>query len=70
MMGVEIGAVGYGLACAVTWGAADFSGGWASRRGAVHSVIPASQVAGITLLAITALVLGEPVPQAGEWQAG
>lgn len=52
----------YALATAATWGAADFAGGLATKRGSVHTVILVSQGLGLALLAGCALAFGEPLP--------
>ena len=52
----------FGLASAVSWGAGDFSGGLASRRCSVYSVVLIAQLVGLALLAGLALVLAEPFP--------
>jgi drug/metabolite transporter (DMT)-like permease len=52
----------FGLASAASWGAGDFSGGLASRRCSVYSVVLISQLVGLGLLATLALVLAEPLP--------
>jgi drug/metabolite transporter (DMT)-like permease len=54
-----------GLASAVSWGAGDFSGGLASRRAPVLGVLVLGQLAGTTLIAATALLLGEAAPPVG-----
>lgn len=51
-----------GLASAACWGAGDFSGGYATRRSSVYSVIILSQLAGGILLLILALASNEPLP--------
>ncbi|MCL7451949.1 MAG: DMT family transporter [Anaerolineae bacterium] len=62
----------FGLASAASWGAGDFSGGLASRRTNVYSVVMLSQSAGLVLLAGLALLLSEPVPSLADmlWAAG
>lgn len=54
--------VSFGLASALSWGAGDFSGGLASQRSPVLSVVITSQVIGLALLAILALLTVEPLP--------
>lgn len=56
-MSTELLAVTFGLASAATWGASDFSGGFAARRCNVYSVILISQLISLALLLVTALVL-------------
>ena len=51
-------AVALGLLVAVTYGAADFLGGFASRRAPVTSVVVVSQLVGVPLLAVLALFSG------------
>jgi drug/metabolite transporter (DMT)-like permease len=50
MMSPETLAIAYGLSSALTWGAGDFSGGFATKRGNVFAVIFFSQVTGAGLL--------------------
>lgn len=57
MISTDLIAVIYGLLSAACWGAGDFSGGFASRRGSVFSVVIASQVIGFVLLLLLALLL-------------
>lgn len=54
--------VGFGLAAASSWGAGDFCGGLASRRTYVYGVVIISQLVGLVLLTILALLLAEPIP--------
>jgi drug/metabolite transporter (DMT)-like permease len=61
MMRSEVLAVAFGLASAASWGSGDFSGGVASRRGNVYSVVIVSQLIGAVFLFVLALTLGESV---------
>jgi len=55
-------AVTYGLCSAASWGVADFSGGFATRRNNVFAVVILSQIiAGVLLLMVT-LALTEGLP--------
>jgi drug/metabolite transporter (DMT)-like permease len=56
------GAVLFGLAASISWGTGDFSGGLASRRAHVFSVVLASYAVGMVLLPILALAWSEPLP--------
>ncbi|NNL42437.1 MAG: DMT family transporter [Desulfobacterales bacterium] len=55
-------AITYGLTSAITWGAGDFSGGWASRRNSVLTVIVVSQVIGALALVALGFLFLEPLP--------
>jgi len=57
-------AITYGLSSAIIWGAGDFSGGWASRRNSVLTVILFSQVIGALMLVALGFLFSEPVPEA------
>lgn len=63
-MGSGLAAVLLGLASAASWGAGDFSGGLAARRAPVLGVLAVGQLAGTSLVAALALVLGEATPPA------
>jgi drug/metabolite transporter (DMT)-like permease len=54
--------VTFGLLSALTWGAADFGGGRATRRGPVFGVVLVSQIVGMVLAAGVAILRGEPLP--------
>lgn len=58
-----------GLAAAAGYGAADFLGGWASRRNGALPVVLWSQLAGLVLLvgALVPLAGGPPTPAALGW---
>ena len=54
-----------GVAAACTWGAGDFSGGAASRRGRLLAVVLSSEVVGVCLLVVLVLASAEPLPPPG-----
>jgi len=62
MMDPTIGTIICGLGCALTWGAGDFSGGMAAKKGDVFVVILVSQLIGLAALLTAAVVLHEPLP--------
>lgn len=62
MLSPEILAITYGISSAVTWGAGDFSGGFATKRNHVFTVILLSQMVGALLLVILALLFAEGMP--------
>jgi drug/metabolite transporter (DMT)-like permease len=51
-----------GLASAIAWGAGDFGGGWASRRGPVLAISLVVQLVGILVYVVLAAVGGERIP--------
>lgn len=58
----ELLAVASGLGSAASWGAGDFSGGMATRRGNVYSAVIISEIVGLIVLAIMAFISGETLP--------
>ncbi|OLS21621.1 MAG: hypothetical protein HeimC3_34690 [Candidatus Heimdallarchaeota archaeon LC_3] len=52
----------YGLASALSWGAGDFSGGVATKKTNVYSVVIGSQLIGILFLIILAFIFLEQIP--------
>jgi drug/metabolite transporter (DMT)-like permease len=62
MPGVEAVALAYGVSAAVAWGAADFSGGFATKKSHVFTVVFLSQVVGGVFLAALALVFSGWLP--------
>jgi drug/metabolite transporter (DMT)-like permease len=60
----ELLAVAYGLASAAVWGAGDFSGGLATKRGNVYLVVTLSQLVGLVCLLALALLLEGALPPA------
>jgi len=58
----ELSVLVFGLLAAASWGAADFSGGLASRSASALAVVFASQLLGIGVAVASALVRGEFSP--------
>jgi drug/metabolite transporter (DMT)-like permease len=57
-----ISTVAFALAASITWGAGDFSGGFATRRAQVLSVVVGAYTVGFILLVAFALIWAEPFP--------
>ena len=57
----------FGLLTAVTWGAADFNGGLATKRSNPYGVVIVSHIISFLLLLLITIFLGEPLPLPIEW---
>ena len=66
----DLSAVFFGLSSAACWGVGDFSGGLASKRSDVYSVVAFSQMFGVTLLMALAILISEAMPSAGDMLLG
>lgn len=55
---------GLSLATAAAWGAADFSGGFASKRAEVFRVVAVAHACGLVMMLALAWFSGEPMPPA------
>jgi drug/metabolite transporter (DMT)-like permease len=62
MLNPEIAAIIYGIVSAVSWGAGDFSGGFATRSGSVLGVLFVGYLVSVFLLSICALWFESPLP--------
>ncbi|SES96673.1 EamA-like transporter family protein [Methanococcoides vulcani] len=62
MISPEILVIFFSLAAAATWGAADFGGGFATKRASVYSVVIITQAVGLVLLPFLALYFSEEFP--------
>lgn len=60
----------YGLVSATSWGAADFIGGFASKRTSPMRVLYLAEIAGFLPFMLLALVLREPIPPARDLLTG
>jgi drug/metabolite transporter (DMT)-like permease len=65
MIPAEFLVVFFGLIAAISWGAGDFSGGFASKRANVYSVVLITQLVGVFLLAASAHLMKEEMPPFG-----
>lgn len=59
--------VGFGLLSALIWGAADFTGGIASRKTGAFRVVLFGEFVGMLVLIPVALAVGEAIPDAKSW---
>ena len=57
----------FGLTSALSWGAADFCGGLASRKAKAHQVVLFGEAVGLALLLVGALFFGEPPLSWSAW---
>jgi drug/metabolite transporter (DMT)-like permease len=60
----------YGLSSALTWGAADFTGGMASKRANVYGVVIGAEGFGMVLFVILAVAFRELIPPWQTWLWG
>lgn len=60
----------FGLSAALTWGAGDFSGGFASKRTKALSVVIVAHGFSMVLLLVAAFFLREPLPPLSVWLWG
>jgi drug/metabolite transporter (DMT)-like permease len=60
----------FGLTSALAWGAADFTGGIASKRTHVFGVVIGAEGFGTVLVAVLGFVLREPIPPWPSWLWG
>jgi len=70
MISAESMSVICGLASALSWGAGDFAGGLASRRGSALTVVFFSQLIGGTLLLVLAILFSRSLPPAAHLLSG
>ena len=57
----------YGLLSAIGWGAADFTGGLASKKSSPYQVLFLAEIAGILPLVIIVLIVRAPLPALPAW---
>ncbi len=60
----------YGLTSAITWGAADFTGGIASKRANVYGVVIGAEGFGMLLFLVLAVAFRETIPPWQTWLWG
>ena len=63
-MNHALSAVAFGLAASLSWGTGDFSGGLATRRASVFTIVAAAHATGLVLLVALAVLWSEPLPSA------
>ncbi len=61
---MNVAGVGAGVGAAACWGAADFGGGFLSRRARPLATVVVSQLAGLLVAVAIVAVIGEPLPGA------
>ena len=66
----ELSTVAFALSASISWGAGDFSGGLATRRAQVLSVVFGSYTVGLCMLILLALIASEPLPTALDFMWG
>lgn len=57
----------FGLSAALGWGAADFTGGLASRKTTAYRAVFYGEIAGIVVLILAVMATGEPLPGLRSW---
>ncbi len=60
-------AISFGLISAAAWGAADFTGGLASRRTGAYQAVLYGEVIGQVVIVIVAFLVAQPVPELPIW---
>ena len=56
-----------GLTSAIAWGAADFTGGLASRKTGAYRAVFYGEILGITVIIVVAIVVWQPIPDVSVW---
>ncbi|GIK29078.1 MAG: DMT family transporter [Anaerolineae bacterium] len=69
-MSTELLAALLGLASGLLWGTGDFFGGVASRRISAYTVVFYGQIIGTAMLLVIVLLIGLPLPSAGDLALG
>ncbi len=60
-------AIVFGLISAVSWGAADFTGGLASRRTGAYQTVFYGEAAGLAVIIVVAALVAQPIPAVSIW---
>jgi len=60
-------AIAFGLTSAFAWGAADFTGGLASRQTGAYRTIFYAEILGLTLVVAAAFIFWQPIPDLSIW---
>ena len=68
--GITLISILLGLGAALTWGAADFGGGFASKRMNSYSVVIGSHIISMATFIVLAILLNEPIPPMRDWLIG
>src|SRR5512140_937745 len=65
--GADVLAIIFGLTSAISWGAADFTGGLASRKTGAYRAVFYGEALGLAIIFIVALIVWQPVPALPVW---
>ncbi len=65
--GVSLIAVILGLTSALTWGAADFTGGLASRKTGAYRAVFYAEMLGLSIIFVVAMIIWQPIPDVSVW---
>ena len=60
-------AITLGLISAISWGAADFTGGLASRKTGAYRTVLYGEAAGLVLILVVAFLVGQPITPLSLW---
>lgn len=60
-------AIAFGLTSAAAWGAADFTGGLASRRTGAYQAVFYGEVIGQAVIVVVSLLVAQPIPGLSIW---
>jgi drug/metabolite transporter (DMT)-like permease len=69
-MGLPVLSLFLGLACAVTWGISDFTGGVVTKRTNVYGVLIIGHIGSLLLLVVSALLFRESLPPMSDMLIG
>ncbi len=65
--GAKLTTILFGLISAAAWGAADFTGGLASRKTGAYQTVFYGEAAGLVVIIVVALLVPQPIPAFSIW---